>query len=462
MKSLDVTPVVVGAAAAVLLSWAAPAALASGKDDDLTRRLDELQSRIAAYKAQQSGNTWLTEERAAEIRALAMDAIEDASSRRSLLTQDGVEFVRLNSEYGSGSFLIPGTNTTLRIGAYSQVRYTLNLQEEEATDDTTRAGFSTRNRITLGANVSEDWRFKVQGRFTGATDNFKLEDAYADYWCDKHEDEDDIDLGVRVGQFRVPFLHEEMVDDTDQLAVDRSFVNEKFTLGRSQGVGAMIRVADRLRATVSVTDGADLYGDLAEEFKNTPWDRFDTEFAITGRADYYFIPGTQTRLRTFTDDPAEGGPAHAYKLGAGIHYQKGESGTADLEPETTAWTVDFAAEGGGWNGFAAYIGGRVGVDTMDFYTQHGAVLQVGYRVTEKIEPFVRYEYVDFDDLFGLDQASILTGGFNYYVAPNIKFSTDVQWGLDPIPFGAPQLGLRPDANDEEDQIAIRTQLQLSF
>jgi hypothetical protein len=370
--------------------------------------------------------------------------------------------MRFNSEYGTGFFYIPGTDTALRINAYSQVRYTLNLQDENAGDDTTRGGFSTRNRLTIGGNVGDDWRYRVQGRFTGASENFKLEDAYADYWCDKYEEEEDVDFGVRAGQFRVPFLHEELVDDVHQLAVDRSFVNEKFTLGRSQGVAALIRVADRIRATISVTDGADLYGDLAEEHKNTPWDQFDTEFAITARGDYYFIPGTQTRLRTFTDDPKEGDSAHAYKLGAAIHYQEGESGTADLEPETTAWTVDFAGEGGGWNGFGAYIGGRVGVDTMDFYTQHGAVAQVGYRISDKIEPFLRYEYVDFDDLFGLDHTSIVTGGFNYYCNKNTKVTTDLQWGLDPIPFGAPQLGLRPDANDEEDQIVIRTQLQLSF
>jgi hypothetical protein len=438
-------------------------AVAAGEgEDDLVRRLDELQAKIAAYKAGESEAGWLTEERAREIRSLVADVIEDASQRRSLLADNGVvEYVKVNGVYGSGYYVIPGTDVTLRISGYSQVRYTLNMQDDNATEDTSRGGFHTRNRLTLGGEMLEDWRYKVQGRFTGAGDEFKLEDAYADYWCDKEESDEDIDLGVRAGQFRVPFLYEELVDDVHQLAVDRSFVNEKFTLGRSQGVSVLARVRDKVRLSASLTDGANLYGDLADENKNTPWDNFDTEFAITGRVDYFFIPGTQTRLRTFTDDREEGGPPHAYRLGGGIHYQKGESGTADLEPETTAWTIDFSGEGGGWNGYAAYIGGRVGVDGMEFYTQHGGLAQVGYRINN-IEPFLRYEYVDFDDLFGLDHTSIVTGGFNYYVNDNVKVSADVQIGLDPIPFAAPQLGLRADANDEEDQFVIRTQLQLMF
>jgi len=71
--------------------------------------------------------------------------------------------------------------------------------------------------------------YKVEGAFYDDGGDFNLEDAFIGYnfgngWR------------MKMGQFKVPFLREELRLQPLQLAVERSVVNELFNQDRSQGI----------------------------------------------------------------------------------------------------------------------------------------------------------------------------------------------------------------------------------
>ncbi len=60
-----------------------------------------------------------------------------------------------------------------------------------------------------------------------------------------------------------------------------------------------------------------------------------------------------------------------------------------------------------------------------------------------------------------DEINIITFGANYYFKKHtIKLTTDLVWVLDPLPDSDTGAGLL--RSSEDDQIVIRTQLQLMF
>ena len=100
----------------------------------------------------------------------------------------------------------------------------------------------------------------------------------------------------------------------------------------------------------------------------------------------------------------------------------------------------------------------------------GLLIQAGYQIPNtNWEPFVRYEYIDFDDAYtdGLgndyDEVNIITLGVNHYFAKhNAKFTLDVLYALDPLPVKEEGLGLRADGLEYDEQIVLRAQFQLLF
>ena len=115
--------------------------------------------------------------------------------------------------------------------------------------------------------------------------------------------------------------------------------------------------------------------------------------------------------------------------------------------------------------------------TFDEQDMYGVLFQTGYMLTERLQPFARYEYIDLDNLGSetggstVDDISILTVGANYYLNHHAaKLTLDVLYAFDPIPSipgvidasGGGPTGLLPDSGNEEDQIVVRAQMQLMF
>ena len=97
----------------------------------------------------------------------------------------------------------------------------------------------------------------------------------------------------------------------------------------------------------------------------------------------------------------------------------------------------------------------------------GVTIQGGYFVTESMEAFVRYEYMDFDPTLLTNVAKYdgFTVGGNWFINSSVKFSADFSYNFASLAAGAfvaSSAGFRTDEPGEDGQWAVRAQLQLLF
>ncbi|MHC5003762.1 MAG: porin [Planctomycetota bacterium] len=424
--------------------------LADSDDSSDVRSLREevaaLRAELATVKRDQNEN-WMTEARAAQIRGLVADVLADADTRASLMQSgataghDGKFYLRSSD----GNFL-------LNIGGQLQFRYVYNRQDVDGLDSD-RWGFEARRtKLKFSGHVLDpSWKYLVQGAFDRDGGAFELEDF---------EIEKDLGNGwsVRFGQFKAPFMREELTSSSRQLAGDRSLVNERFNQDRSQGV-ELAWESDQLRLAGMYSDGFNT--------DNTQAIDADTEWALTGRVEFLGA-GTWKQFRDFTswaDDE------FGWMIGAAFHYESQEYGSGlpgfdgmvgSAKEERLTFTIDGSVEFGGANLYAAYVYNDL--DKADLQ-QWGVVVQGGiFLVPDEWELFARYEYGDDDDV-SPDDLSVITFGFNRYWAKHgLKWTTDFGYGLDAVSsaWDSSGAGWRDDPADEDGQIVIRSQFQLLF
>jgi hypothetical protein len=190
---------------------------ATGQDQEA--RIAELEAKVA----QLSGDNWLTEERATEIRGLVQDVLADADTRASLMQGAGVG-------YDDGFVLgDPSGNFGLKLNGQIQFRHIMNSQDDGAPgiDANTRAFELARTKLAFTGHAG-DWMFRISGNFgqvaqeggptAGTEGDFRLEDAWLGY-----------DFGngwsVYMGQGKVPLQREWLVHSSNQLAVERSIAS---------------------------------------------------------------------------------------------------------------------------------------------------------------------------------------------------------------------------------------------
>jgi hypothetical protein len=147
------------------------------------------------------------------------------------------------------------------------------------------------------------------------------------------------------------------------------------------------------------------------------------------------------------------------------------------------WTVDAAFKSGGLNLSAAFVGanGKYEIDgspAAGDYTSYGMVVQGGYRFTDSLEAFGRWEWMNVEngaaDPSGPyggtaeDVNNILTFGMNVYAGTNMKWTTQFGISLSDIGNSAIETsvagaGWNQDANtSNSDQMNVISQLQIMF
>lgn len=401
-----------------------------------------------------------------QIRAIVAEMQADAGSRSNLLAAD--------AGYDEGFFITGDNGFRLQVGGLLQFRYIANFGDDDNTvrDDDFDPGFEMANtRLWFRGKLHDNWIYNIQGNFarddeSGSTGNFGLEDAFIGYEWDQ-------DVTFYFGQFKVPFLREELVDEPYQLAIERSVTNEFFSMRRTQGVWMNWTQPD-WNLNVAVHDGGG-------NNSNTPFNGSTNEgdFGVSGRFEYKF-EGEWEQFRDFT---SERGAPFAWMLGAAANYSQlsAPSGSntnaiGDTDFQVVGWTVDLSFEGDGWNAFAAYMGDYVesrtaGADTD--VTNHGFVAQVGFRVADDTELFGRWDAILVDDDLTTDDDNFhfLTFGVNQYYAGAAARATldvvialnetDELVGLASSPFpGGGRTGIL--GNSESGEVAVRFQLQLMF
>jgi hypothetical protein len=454
-----------------------------------------------------------------EVRAIVAEMLNDADSRSSLLQGSG------NAGYDKKFFLASSDNNyRLNIGGYGQFRYTGAFQTNDNNNVTNdlQTGFSFRNaRLEFSGHViNPDLKYFLSFDLADQQDEISavtfdsniplvtstfvsrnrtvLKDFFADYsfgggWY------------LRGGQYKLPFLKEELVADTMQLAADRGFVNSVFTGERSQGVGLGYR-DETFRWAADFSDGFNA--------KNTVFSNNGqiingiADYAFTTRFDWAFA-GKLDDWKQYTsmqDDEFKG------YVGAAFHWQgtqndqdaNGAGGAgfgfdlSAVDPQRyLSFTVDAGVKSGGFSLIAAFVGSNTefrngftagnNIRYSDF-TDFGVNVQGGWRFAKDDEIFARWDGLFYDKdrtntVAGVasgDQSNFnfLTVGWNHYFAGQAaRLTVDAVIALDTTiesngmtvrnvsvnggnsPFGNNQ-GIFASPNNGA--VAIRAQFQLMF
>ena len=197
--------------------------------------------------------------------------------------------------------------------------------------------------------------------------------------------------------------------------------------------------------------------------QNTPWNATNTRFSVAGRGEYK-LSGDWSTFDDFTSFRGEEG---GMMVGLAGVAERGNANSGFPNTVAYGFTADFSWEMNGANLFASFVWLNTSGGDLDTTKPWGFNIQGGYFVTDNIEVFGRYDYIDYDIQGGNPDTSKYNGitvGANYFWTSNVKAT--VEWGINLKSFGAGSSpfneGFRPDLNGESDQWSLRAQLQLMF
>ena len=518
----------------ILASGLALTGAASAQGTDAMSEIAQLKAEVATLKAQ-NGDKWLTEERAAEIKSLVKDVLADSQTRTSL------QGTGATSGYNNGFFISSADgNFKLNLSLLSQARFTWNYQPGEnigtqslgrnlfgniyaqvegtGTVSGTGDGVSTwafenrRTQMAFAGNVVDpSWTYMARLNYGSAIDPYTPEAGAVvlqDAWVNKDFGNG---VGLKVGQFKSPFMAESLRNDGAQLTAERSVVDYYFSGGYTQGI-MLNYSSDQIRAMGSYNNGPraqngtwstnsnnsiSLAGRV--EFKAMgSWSQFDTEsslksdesgLVIGAAIQYYNNRGSSVngRYNPSVNSAIYGGSFNyqIVDLGGAVPVVL-DSGT-DIISTTGAvnWTVDATFKSGGLNLSAAFVGVNsdyqidgVGGEQEGGLTSYGMVVQGGYRFTDSLEAFGRWEWMNVENGAAVpsgpyggtakDVNNILTFGMNVYAGTNMKWTT--QFGISLSDIGNSSIetsvagaGWNQDANtSNSDQMNVISQLQIMF
>jgi hypothetical protein len=418
---------------------------------DANARIAALEKAVSDLM-REKGESWLTQERSNEIRAVVQDVLNDADTRASLQTSAAT------SGYKDGFFIAsPDGNFKLVINGENQVRWSYNWLSDRAMANSVNTlnvppqpqpnfnqsgiakaayGFELR-RVKLGFSghvIDPGWQYSLTlayqqyfgsnldpvgaangsnstsgsladgGGVTGGDNfgsGFSLENAYLAR-----------DLGagfsVKFGQFKSPFLREWLVSSRSQLAIERSITTTLFSTGWTQGI-ELDWSNDSLRAMISYNDGANnanigsISGTNVFAVTGDNLGVGFAQWAFTGRGEWKPFGSWQQ----FNDFSSMRGEASGLLLGAAINWQRGGQqdvgntstivtpGSGNAEATFLTWTVDATWELGGASLFAAWAMNTaytvpLGNNSINTY---GTIVQGGYFVSNDVELFARWEWM---------------------------------------------------------------------
>ncbi|MCA9290762.1 MAG: hypothetical protein KDA25_06515 [Phycisphaerales bacterium] len=409
----------------------------------LQQRVTDMERTIRTLERQVAPDAPLSEARAAEVRALVADLVSDADQRATFQGSGST------SGFDGGFFIAsPDGNFKLKMNGQIQIRYVWTSQDDSPTDDH-RAGFENR-RTKLkfkGHVVDPTWEYGITMAFSNSDGAAGLEDAFI---------MKDLENGwtIKVGQFKLPFLREELVSSSAQQAVERSLVNERFNQDFAQGIELGWEANDQWHFAFDFSDGFGSRNTRAASANTT-----DTEYAFTARAEYL----ASGSWKQFKDLSAARGQETGVLLGAAAHYQKDDFGnSAGPEVERFTWTVDASAEFDGWNLFGYVVGNHLSADGAADSDQFGVVVQGGVYLSEALEVFARYEWGDDDS--SADDLSVITVGLNQHYNTYLKASVDFGYALNEVTgsWDSDSAGWRTDGAGQDGQFVARAQIQLLF
>ncbi len=454
--------------------------------DDLMRQLNHVEAvnaevRLELDAAQADLNDgWLDDQRAAQVASLVQEIINHADTRTNL-RGDG-----LMMGWSNGFFLASADGRhRLNVSGMMQARYTASWVGEDNPRpiDDWQSGFDIpRVRFDISGQIANpNMSYLIQagwGRLD--PDHMTNNDSVIDQrlwevWA-KMKIADN--LALKVGQFKLPFTRETLVDASRQLAIEKSLVDHRLGLEMSTGVELVWSNRDR-RFFLAFTNGSGalLWSNTIFNKPTTmpPWPALsrDTSYSFTLRHEWK-LSGNWEQFNQFTSPP---GKSKGTMIGVAGHRQNLERESEDVVggfPDGTAYglTADLSLLLDGASFFVSgtyhHLNGfqlSSGVETMDWY---GIVAQGGTYVTNSTELYGRVEVGGLHGLTFISSTNtdlqIMTVGMNHYLdGQDMKLSADVGYSFGEVTslFSNSLAGWRADA-ERHDQVVIRTQLQVMF
>lgn len=419
--------------------------------DDMARRLETLEKRNADLQAQvvdlkaQSGDQWLTEERAAEVRALVQDVLSDSATRTSLQSTGAT------AGWDNGFFIAsPDNRFRLEVGGLIQARWVWSAQRAPYVAPTeispgarinydqvgNRTGFDVHNTElwAQGHVISPDITYMIKGLFSQNQDvGVRVGNTNAvpnpqpflsgstsgsiqllDAWVRVNLTDD---WSIRAGQFRAPFGREFLILEQYQMAVDRSLVSLHYGMGYTQGI-ELEYLTNEARWRFSLNDGGtDWIAGPAQvvgsQPMNSPWDAQTNSWGVTTRFDWKGSGGWKQFDQFTSPDGSEPGwlwgvamNAQVTKPNEGLPLTAG-AGTDSNSNGLLGFTTDFTWQFGGASLFASayynYVNSNAAYLQQNAsgatYVDAGAVSALGFTLqaavylAPKWEVFARYEYM---------------------------------------------------------------------
>ena len=451
--------------------------------NDTNAQIAELKKELNELKSQ-NGDKWLTEERASQIRGVVQDVMADADTRSSL------QATAATSGYNNGFFIAsPDGNFKLQINGQVQVRSSYAWQTNSAWNaaqtvnpNATKAQYGTeirRAKLSFSGNVVDpSWQYKVtmaylpqgstfaavtsspyntagnnQGNGTNSTAN--LEDAYINK-----------DMGngmsLKMGQFKSPFLREELVSSANQLGVERSVVNQMFSTGWTDGI-QFTASNDTLMGMVSFNNGGNNANFATQNMSSTNGNY--TQYALTGRLQWLAFGN----WAQFNDMTSMRGGGQGLMLGTGFNWQHGGNqnnafggnqnpGSGNTDAGFLTYTADASWDLGGANLYGAFFGNLTGSLPVDngplggqgtngsSIQSYGALVQGGYFISDNTELFGSWQWYETanqggnnpstlsNNVFNAQMNNIFSAGVNIYLTKNVKFTFDTGWAANGIVF----------------------------
>jgi hypothetical protein len=415
----------------------------------------------------------LTPAQQAEVRALVQEVLADADNRSSLangatagIDDSGKVYLRSEDD-----------KFEMNIGGKIQFRYDWNNHAETA-GKASDEGFEMRRvDLTFSGHIGDprvSYLVTLATGLPGAAaangvnpntvtlNTIGVKDAYAEYEI--------VDgLTVRAGKFTLPYSREALISDGAQVAVERSSVNNYFSIDRAEGVqlqwtdGSVVN----LRGAISNGENTQV---VTSGYANP------VNVAASGRADFLIATGEKTGLNDFNDNFAlSDGGKQGLLLGAAAYYE-------NLNGSVPAVSNRYGVTGDGTfkiANLAFYGAGFVaGNDTINrSILPWGLLAQADVALTSQIDVFGQYNYINDDSpANGPGQhkdLQELVAGANYKLNSHVKLTGDVVYVFQgasafnsPFNTGAATTaqypvggGLVPSSTGE---VAVRAQVQVSF
>jgi hypothetical protein len=442
---------------------AATASAAEPTQQELLEQIKALQAKVEQLENKQNAQAPQTQPAAAEQPATVDSVLRDAERRSNpaMLESSGV-----TAGYNKGKFVIQDEagNFVLHPQLQFMPRFAFSDRSDakhSGSDTDTESGFEIRRmKIGFDGNVfTPNFTYLFLWATDRNTGNLQLEEAWGKY---AFRDGALNNFYVKGGQFKDPFAHESLTSSKRLLAAERTLLNDVFTGGDNFVQGVAVGWDDGpdgspFRAEVAYTDGANAINQNFQDFPTTK-----ANFGLAGRVEYLAF-GKWSAYEDFT---TLGNTQDMLAFGAGADIT--EAGDTD----TLLHTVDVHYETGKLGLYGAYLGRSIEdatVGTGASAANHngydwGFIVQAAYLVDKHLEPFVRYDFINFDkDLLpaGTDENQVheFTAGVNYYFkGHNAKFTADFSY----LPNGSPVADTGADilASDGEREFVIRAQFQL--